>query len=84
MSKSQRHHYLPQFYLKNFTDVKGLLWVFDRDAKEYRQQTPKNIAVQRDYYAVKDEQGEKNFKIEEYFLTPLSNFSIFLSTMLTT
>ena len=49
MNKPKRHHYLPQFYLKNFCK-NDFLWIYDRDNNEYRQQTPINIAVKKKYY----------------------------------
>jgi hypothetical protein len=40
------------------------LWVYDRDKGEYRQQTPKNTALQTHYYSLEDEQGNKDATIE--------------------
>ena len=63
MISPKRHHYLPQFYLGRFCrDDK--LWVFDRDKKEYRQQTPNNTAVKTHYYSVEEKDGEKRTEIE--------------------
>lgn len=63
MNEPKRHHYLPQFYLKTFADD-GQLWVFDREDREYRRQTPYNTAVQREYYTVVDKSGSKNRELE--------------------
>src|SRR5689334_7113829 len=30
MEVSERHHYLPQFYMKGFTNDVGKLWVYDK------------------------------------------------------
>jgi hypothetical protein len=66
MNISKRHHYLPQFYLRNFADKDGLLWIFDRDRSEYRQQSIKNTAVQVDYYTLQGQNGRKHIEIEEF------------------
>jgi hypothetical protein len=63
MSEPKRHHYLPQFYLENFSK-EGKLWVFDRKLDNIRIQTPVNTAVVGDYYSFENEKGEKDTKIE--------------------
>ena len=65
MSIPRAHHYLPQFYLRGFSR-EDRLWVYDRYKNEYRNQTPKNIAVERDYYTVTDENGGKKTDIEKF------------------
>ena len=50
----KRHHFLPVFYLKRFTDSSGLLWQFDlrhRAAVNPFQTTPRNAAVESYLYA---------------------------------
>ncbi|MCH8029436.1 MAG: DUF4238 domain-containing protein [Candidatus Dadabacteria bacterium] len=64
MSTPKRHHYLPQFYLEGFCRD-GYLWVFDSENEEYRRQTPKNTAVEKDFYTVVNKDGEKNNEIEK-------------------
>ena len=44
-------HYIPEFYLKGFTEKKGLLWVHEKNASP-RSSTPKREANQPDYYAL--------------------------------
>lgn len=70
MSVPKRHHYLPEFYLAGFTTEGGRtsnFTVFDRDESVFRQQTPKNTATSRYYYAVEDETtGAKSMEIEEF------------------
>jgi hypothetical protein len=51
---SRRHHYLPQFYLQNYTGQDGLLCLFDRETKTFRKQQPLNTALERDFYTVTD------------------------------
>lgn len=52
--KKRRHHYLPQFYLKNFVgkNPEGKLWVYTKDAENFRAASPRDVAVQKDYHAV--------------------------------
>ncbi len=69
MNNPKRHHYVPQFYLKNFTNSKGLLQIFDREKNEYRQQNPLNTAVQGHYYTFRTEKGKKHTEIEKLFST---------------
>lgn len=63
MSIPKRHHYLPQFYLDGFCRD-DLLWVYDKDEKEFRQQTLQNTAVQKYYYSFEDDDGEKDAEVE--------------------
>jgi Protein of unknown function (DUF4238) len=62
---SRRHHYLPQFYLQNFTGQDGLVCLFDRETKTFRKQQPLNTALERDFYTITDKQGLKSDGIEQ-------------------
>lgn len=66
MSNPKRHHYLPQFYLKYFSK-EDLLWIYDREQNVFRQQTAMNTAVKKHYYAIEQEDGEKNLELEKHF-----------------
>jgi len=63
VKRSQRHHYLPQFYLKGFTNAQGLLHVFDRLNEEFRVEPPINTALVKNWYTVKSK-GKKTDRIE--------------------
>lgn len=65
MSEPKRHHYLPEFYL-DFFCKNGMLWVYDRQRKEYRQQTSKNTAVQNQYYSAFGPNGKKHTQVEQF------------------
>jgi hypothetical protein len=65
MTAPKRHHYLPKFYLEGFCRD-NVLWVYDRDTKEFRKQTPLNTAVQRYYYSFEKDDGEKTADIEDF------------------
>ena len=47
--RTERSHYVTRFYLDNFSG-QGLLWVYDKETKEFRQQSPVNTCVIRNYY----------------------------------
>ncbi|MCG2688699.1 DUF4238 domain-containing protein [Candidatus Parcubacteria bacterium] len=65
MNEPKRHHFVPRFYLSNFADGKGMIWVFDRKTKEYHQQNIRDTAVQRHYYRVKLKTGEYSTEVEK-------------------
>lgn len=53
----KRNHYVPEFYLKNFSlihagDRKAQLWVYDKEQIAPRKQSPKDTAVVNDLYTV--------------------------------
>lgn len=50
--KPRDHHYVPQGYLRGFTEAPNTLYVYDKDAKRVRQTSTKGIAYSRDYYTV--------------------------------
>jgi hypothetical protein len=66
MTTPKRHHYLPQTYLAEFSRD-GHLAVYDRELKELRIQTPKNTAVEKDFYTVIEADGTKRNDIESMF-----------------
>lgn len=68
MTRPKRHHFLPQFYLKNFCKD-GRLWLFDRERFEFRCQAPSDTAVRREYYTLVGPKGEKNVDVEEWLAT---------------
>ena len=41
MSISRRHHYIPQFLIRHFTDDRGFLHVYDKETDEIVQRSPK-------------------------------------------
>jgi hypothetical protein len=50
MSVPKLHHYVPQFYLKRFTDANGHLWVWDKIKNAVFQTNPKNVAGENNFY----------------------------------
>lgn len=48
------HHFVPQFYLKRFTDSDGLIWVYDKDGDRVFSATPRNLAAEHGFYTLPD------------------------------
>ena len=62
----KRHHYIPQFLLKNFLDDRGRFWVFDKIEGNLHQGTPTNTFVQKNLYRTLNfDHGNYSFKAEE-------------------
>ena|SRR5882724_11046908 len=63
-----KHHYVPVFYQKLFAASDGLLWVYDRKLKTYKQLHPHSTCFQHDLYAVKMPSGVFEQAVETEFL----------------
>jgi hypothetical protein len=50
MAQSSRHHYIPRFLIKNFSDEENLLWVYNKEQRRIlkAQQSPKAIFFEWD------------------------------------
>jgi hypothetical protein len=44
------HHYVPQFYLRRFTNPSGQLWIWDRDRDRVFRTRPNAVAAENDFY----------------------------------
>lgn len=53
MQNTVKEHFVPQFYLKNFTTEKNLLYVYDLERKTFFTQKPKNICYENNLYETK-------------------------------
>ena len=66
----KRQHYIPQSYLKHFTDPRTqerqdpYLWVFDRKKNEIKRRAPKNAAWSPHRYTFQDRDGTRNESLE--------------------
>src|SRR5690348_775072 len=47
-----QQHFVPRFYLENFTDSNGMLWAFDKTNSRRFKRKPSEIATQRYFYDV--------------------------------
>lgn len=59
----KRHHYIPQFLLRNFTDEHGKLWVFRKHSQELQYLHPNDIALEKHYNSTY-ENGQRNNSLE--------------------
>jgi hypothetical protein len=66
MSAPRNQHYLPQFYLKGFTDpeVPGRLHVYQRVPGRWASSGPKTVASRLLLHSYEDEEGELHHEIE--------------------
>ena len=62
----KRNHYLSRGYLQGFCDREGLLWTFDRVSKHFRQLPPDSVAVEKEFYIIRDSSGQKSNVIEDW------------------
>lgn len=64
ISGPKRQHFLPRFYLENFSE-NGLVAVYDRKTDEVRLQQPINTGVIGHFYTMSDNEGRKRFELEQ-------------------
>lgn len=64
MSIPKRHHYLPQSYLKEFSND-DVVWLFDRKKEEIRAQKIIDTAVISNFYSIEKPDGTKDLQIEK-------------------
>jgi Protein of unknown function (DUF4238) len=50
MNAPKLHHYVPQFYLRRFTDASGRLWLWERDQDRTFCTRPNRVAAENDFY----------------------------------
>jgi hypothetical protein len=64
---ANKHHYLPQFYLRKFTSrgQRNLLWDYDKDAGTVVASTPKKSAGETGYHSFESTSGTDNDTIEQ-------------------
>lgn len=68
INRSSRHHYVPQFLIKRFTDENGLLFVYDkeRDVILKGQKSPKSVFFSWDRNTI-DFSGTKKDNLESLY-----------------
>lgn len=83
MNKSHRHHYIPQFFIKNFTDDNGFLFVYNKIENRIsnRKHSPKSIFFETDRNTV-DFRGRQLDNLESLYAELDSNISHDLTNVL--
>jgi hypothetical protein len=64
----RKHHYVPVFYQRNFTNENGLLWVYDRVRGSYKELHPRCICFEKDLYTVRPEGKPPDVQVETKLL----------------
>jgi Protein of unknown function (DUF4238) len=67
VSDPRKHHYVPRFYLANFSSLEGKkhrLWVYEK-GREPRKSTPTLEGCRKDFYAFV-ENGQRNTEVEAW------------------
>ena len=65
-------HYVPQFYLKEFTSpdtplgYEPYVWFYEYETKIWKKKSPKNIASENNFYLITDEKGNKSDILEKH------------------
>lgn len=67
MAEYKGQHYLPQFYLRGFSQDEKGLWTYSRKDSRYYQQTIKDAAKVRNFYTYTNVRGEKSLELEKLF-----------------
>lgn len=69
MGESRKHHYVPVFYQKNFANSHGLLWVYDRRLKTYKELHPRSVCFEKDLYTLKRKNAPWERRVESVCLS---------------
>lgn len=67
MSNARNHHFIPQFYLRNFTKsggAKSNLFVYDKTRSKTFKTSPRNVCAQRDFNRISID-GYENYIEQE-------------------
>ncbi len=64
---SSRHHYIPQFLIKNFVDNNGMLYVYDKKKDEIlsKQRAPKSLFFELNRNTIEISKGQKSSILED-------------------
>jgi hypothetical protein len=83
--QSHRHHYIPEFLIKNFANENGQVHVYDKHTGRIakRQQSPKSIFFEHDRNTILSH-GKKLDDLEQLYAALDSMFAADLTSVLTT
>lgn len=71
----KRHHYIPVFHLKGFTNSNGCLWVYDKEGKGLFEAAPDSIAFEKHYFSFMDETGKRDSETVENMIMQIESES---------
>ena len=59
--RSKRHHYIPKFLIKEFTDEQGLLYIYDKIKDKFltNKRSPKSIFFENDRNTIVYDESKK-------------------------
>ena len=63
MSKPKRHHFIPQFLLRNYINERGKVWVFRKGGPHVFEAVPNDIALEKHYNST-HENGRRDSALE--------------------
>lgn len=72
--EKRKQHYIPQFYLKYFTDPltpplqMPYVWILDKQNESIKNKAPVNFAFKKGYNDIIDENGNKSSIVEDQFM----------------
>lgn len=84
MNKSRRHHYVPQFLTKYFTNDKGKLFTYDKIRDKFYENIPLNLFVENDRNTFLNFEGISDDVIEQIYSSLDNLFAPVLKEIATT
>ena len=66
----RKHHFVPAFYLRGFTDPSSdnMIWVYNKGSNNPFCEKPENIGLEKHYHTFENLDGSKDTNtIEDYF-----------------
>lgn len=66
-NKPSKHHYVPQGYLRSFTETENVLFVANKEFDTIRQTSPKGVGYIKDFYTVDTIDEKDSAEVEESF-----------------
>jgi hypothetical protein len=78
------NHYVAQSLQRRFCDENGLIWVYDKETRQVRQQSPKTTAVETHLYTIETDDGGKSDILECKVFDPLDGEIVALIDRLVT
>lgn len=67
MNKSKRHHYVPQFLMRHFTNENGKLHVYDKIENKFYESSTENLFLQKGRNTFENLNGENDDIVEKVY-----------------